>query len=325
MSLPAAQALWAVGPGRCELRAAPLSPPGAGEVLVQAEVGAVSRGTERLVVHGRVPPSEHDRMRGPHMDGAFPFPVKYGYVSVGRVLDGAMPQGTRVFCLHPHQTHYVVPASDVVALPAATPPDRAVLAPNLETAINVVWDSRLSIGDRVAVVGGGVVGLLVAWLAAQTAGTQVVVVDLVDRRDVAASLGVAWSPSAEELGDDHDVVIEASGHPQGAHTALALAGAEATVVVASWFGDQEVVLPLGQAFHSRRLTLRSSQVGQLPPSHQRRWTYRRRMALALRLAAEPALDALFTHEVPFSELAERLPQVTSEGGGPLCVRVRYRT
>jgi len=227
-----------------------------------------------------------------------------------------------VFCLHPHQSEYVVSVDAVMPLPASTPLDRAVLAPNLETAINIIWDSGASVGDRVAVVGGGVVGCLVAWLAGQIPGTEVTIVDPADRSREAEALGVAWAPNADLL-EDHDVVVHASGHPAGAVTALSIAGNEAVVVEASWFGDHPVSLPLGRAFHSRRLTLRSSQVGQLPPSRKARWTYRRRMERALALAAAPALDILFTEDIPFRALPTRLPQVTAAGAPGMCYRVRY--
>jgi len=317
-----ARALWAVGPGRCELRDEPVEAPGAGQVQVRATVGAVSRGTERLVVHGRVPVSERERMRGPHMGGRFEFPVKYGYVSVGVVEAGDAPAGQPVFCLHPHQSRYTVPAGDVVPLPPETPAGRAVFAPNLETAVNVVWDSGASVGDRVAVVGGGVVGCLVAWLAGRLPGSDVALVDPVDRSDVARALGVRWQPGPEGLGD-RDVVVHASGNPAGAAAALALAGDEATVVEASWFGAQEVSLPLGGAFHSRRLTLKSSQVGRLPPARRPRWAHRRRLELALRLAADPVLDVLVSDDIPFEALPQRLPAITAPGDTGLCYRVRY--
>jgi NADPH:quinone reductase-like Zn-dependent oxidoreductase len=317
-----ARALWAESPGRCALRTEDLPTVGDDDVLVRTEVSGISRGTESLVHAGRVPASEHERMRGPHMAGRFPFPVKYGYAAVGRVEAGALSVGTPVFCLHPHQERFVVPATDVVPLPSGTPVARAVLGPNLETAINVTWDASIGVGDRVTVVGGGVVGCLVAWLAGQTAGTEVQLVDVRDRSEVARALGVSFATPSTADGD-RDVVVHASGHPDGAATALRLAGVEATVVEASWFGDQPVPLPLGQAFHSRRLTLRGSQVGRIPPQRQPRFDHRRRMQLALRLAADPALDCLFDADLRFSELPDTLPPLLAPGAGGLCHRVWY--
>ncbi|KAH8053932.1 L-threonine 3-dehydrogenase [Aureococcus anophagefferens] len=287
-SITESTALWYVGGRACELRARPLPEPGANQVLVVATHGAVSRGTETLVLEGLVPASESERMRCPHMDGAFSFPAKYGYVSVGYVARcgaGAEAlQGRRVFCLHPHETAYVVDAAMANPIPAGTPSPRAVLAPNLETAINVVWDAKISVGDRVAVA--------------------------------------RERPRRERR--DRDVVVHASGHPAGAATALGLAGDEALVVEASWYGARPVALPLGEAFHARRLTLRSSQVGQLPADRRPRWTYARRLAVALDLAADPTLDVLFEDAwIDFDELHEAIPRVCGDGASGLCHRIFY--
>lgn len=327
-------ALWYVGGGRCELRRATAAGAlGDGEVLVVATHGAVSRGTESLVLQGLVPASEHERMRCPHMDGHFDFPCKYGYVSVGVVeACGAGAEalvGRRVFCLHPHEDRYVVAQSWVHVLPEGTPSPRAVLAPNLETAVNVVWDAKISVGDRVAVVGAGVVGCLVAYVASRVPGTDVVLVDVNGARDtVARALGVDFrTPDGLAPGDgDRDVVVHASGHAAGAATALDLAGDEALVVEASWYGARRVDLPLGEAFHSRRLTLRSSQVGQLPVDRRPRWTFPRRLAVALDLASDATLDVLFEpDDVPFAGLADAIPRVcgAAAGASGLCHRVRY--
>jgi 2-desacetyl-2-hydroxyethyl bacteriochlorophyllide A dehydrogenase len=317
-----ARAFWSIAPGVGELRDEPLRAPGAGEVLVEAWYSGISRGTESLVLAGRVPASEHERMRAPHQAGAFPFPVKYGYQSVGRVVEGASElAGRMVFCLYPHQSRYVVPAADVIALPDGIAPARAVLAGNLETAVNGVWDARLLVGDRVAVVGGGVVGCLVAYLAARVPGCDVELIDVLPARArVAAALAVAFA-SPDRARPDADVVFNTSGSPAGLTTALSLAGHEATVVDMSWYGDRPVELPLGGAFHSRRLTIRSSQVGGLPAPQRARWTHRRRLALALSLLADPALDALIDGESAFNELPAVLPRLAASLS--LCHRVRY--
>ncbi len=315
-----ARALWAVAPGRCELRDETLPALGADDVLVEASWSAVSKGTEGLVLSGRVPASQHEAMRGPHMGGGFPFPVKYGYCVAGTVVEGALPVGTQVFCLHPHQDRFVVPVS--WAVPHHVPAERAVLAANVETALNVVWDSGAGPGDRVVVVGGGVVGCLVAWLAGQLPGAEVVLVDVLpERAAVAEALGVSFA-RPDEVAGDADVVVHASATEAGARTALGVAGHDGMVVEASWFGDRSISLPLGEAFHSRRLVLRSSQVGQIPPQRRPRWTHRRRLEKALELCGAPGLDALFTGSCTFDELPERLPEVVVGSG--LCHRVDYR-
>ncbi|MGZ3427149.1 MAG: zinc-dependent alcohol dehydrogenase, partial [Polyangia bacterium] len=315
-------AFWTIAPGKGEIRDETLRPPRDDEVLVAAWYSGISRGTESLVLSGRVPESEYERMRGPHQQGSFPYPVKYGYQSVGRVLAGPPELAGRfVFCLHPHQSLYVVPAADVLPLPDHVPPARAVLAANLETAINVLWDAELHLGDHVAVVGGGAVGCLVAYLAARVPGCSVELVDVAPgRAPVAAALGVAFA-APEAARPEADVVIHASGNAAGLRTALALAGQEATVVELSWYGDAPVELSLGAAFHARRLTIRSSQVGGVPAAQRARWTHRRRLTLALSLLSDPALDALIDGESELEELPLVLPRLAVTAA--LCHRVRY--
>jgi threonine dehydrogenase-like Zn-dependent dehydrogenase len=283
----------------------------------------VSRGTELLVYAGRVPPSEYARMRAPHQSGEFPWPVKYGYANVGIVKEGPSELlGRTVLCLYPHQTAYVVAANAVVPVPEEVPPGRAVLGPNMETALNVLWDAGVKAGDRVAVIGAGVVGASVAYLAARHPGTDVELVDVdPSKARVAAAHGVRFASPADAR-PEADVVIDASGVPGGLLTALSLTGQEATVVEASWFGDRDVTLPLGAAFHSRRLRIQSSQVGQLPPSQRARWTHRRRLETALALLADPALDVLVSGESPFEELPEAMERFAA-GEPALCHRIAY--
>jgi Zn-dependent alcohol dehydrogenase len=322
-----AQAFWIAEPGRGELRSERLATPGAGEVLVRALFSGVSRGTEALVLRGDVPPSEHARMRAPFLQGDFPAPVKYGYSSVGVVEEGPDElRGRNVCCLYPHQTRYVVPASAVHVLPDALPPARAVLAANLETAVNGLWDAAPRIGDRIAIVGAGTVGCLTAWLAAGIAGCYVELVDVDERKAAAAeALGVKLKLPAAAMAEA-DLVVHASGSAAGLETALELAGFEATIVELSWYGTQRPAVPLGEAFHSRRLTLRSSQVGSVAAAQRGRWTTKRRLELALALLAEPraaALDALVTGESPFEDLPHVLPALAAARDAPLCHRIAY--
>ena len=304
------KALWYVGPGRAELRAEEIPAPKPGEVRVRSLFGAISRGTERLVQAGRVPASEHDRMRAPFMGGTFPFPVKYGYATVGRVEAGpAELQGQVVFSLHPHQSLFTVPVEAVFALPADVPPRRAVLAPNMETALNAVWDGAPGPADRIAIVGGGLVGLLVAYLCARLPGADVTVVDIAaGRAEPAQAVGAGFA-SPGSAPEDCDLVFHASGTATGLATALRLAGEEASIVELSWYGSGDVAAPLGEAFHSRRLRLVSSQVGKVAPSHRPRWTHGRRLAAALALLKDPVLDALLAPAAAFEELPAKLPSV----------------
>jgi threonine dehydrogenase-like Zn-dependent dehydrogenase len=319
-----ARAFWVAEPGRGEIRAEPLRAPAADEALVRTLYSGISRGTEALVFMGRVPEGERARMRAPFQAGEFPAPVKYGYANVGVVEQGpAALEGRCVFCLFPHQTRYVVPATALHALPDAVPPARAVLAANLETAVNVLWDAAPRIGDRVAVVGAGTVGCLVAWLAARIAGAEVELVDVDARKaDAARALGVPFRAPAGAR-READVVIHTSGSAAGLATALELAGYEAAVTEASWYGDASPAVPLGAAFHSRRLELKSSQVGAVAAAQRSRWSHERRMGFALRLLAHAELDALVTGESPFDELPAVLARLAASPGYTLTHRIVY--
>lgn len=319
-----AQALWYSAPGRADIRQEALAPPGADEVRVRALFGAVSRGTEALVLAGRVPVSEFERMRAPFMAGNFPFPVKYGYATVGRIESGAEAlRGRTVFTLYPHQDFFNIPANAAMVLPDNLPPHRAVLAANMETALNALWDAAPGPGDRIAIVGAGVVGSLVAYLCGRLPGAEVTLVDINPARaELAQVLGVSFARPEIARGDC-DLVVHASGNPAGLGTALALAGNEGTVLEMSWYGDAPVAASLGGAFHSRRLRLISSQVGQIAPSHRPRWSYGRRLAAALALLIDPRLDALLAPSVLFGDLARRLPDILDARNGILCQLIAY--
>jgi threonine dehydrogenase-like Zn-dependent dehydrogenase len=320
-----AEALWYAAPGRAEMRRETVPAPGPDEVLVRALHGAISRGTERLVLAGRVPPSEYARMRGPNMGGAFPFPVKYGYATVGRVQAGLKHLvGRTVFALHPHQSRFVLPASAVSPVPDGVPPRRAVLAANMETALNATWDAAPGPTGRIAVVGAGVVGALVAWLCGRMSTTQVTLVDVLpSRASLAERLGVGFAVPADAP-RDCNFVFHTSASGAGLATALALAGDEASIVELSWYGAGDVPVPLGGAFHSRRLRLISSQVGKVAPSRRAEFTHARRLATAIELLAEPALDALLTDGTPFRELPQKLPRLLAPEADVLCPVIDYR-
>jgi len=319
-----AEALWYSAPGVADIRQGALAPPAADEVRVRALFGAVSRGTEALVLAGRVPVSEFERMRSPFMAGNFPFPVKYGYATVGVIEGGAeASRGRTVFTLHPHQNFFNIPASAAVVLPDNLPPQRAVLAANMETALNAVWDAAPGPADRIAVVGAGVVGSLVAYLCGRFPAAEVTLVDINPARaELAKTLGVGFARPESAKGDC-DLVVHASGNPAGLGTALALAGEEATVLEMSWYGDAPVTAPLGGPFHSRRLRLISSQVGQIAPSHRPRWSHGRRLAAALALLTDARLDALLAPPVLFQDLAQRLPEILDARNGILCQLIAY--
>ncbi|WP_296101333.1 zinc-binding alcohol dehydrogenase [uncultured Agrobacterium sp.] len=317
------RALWIEAANRCAVREESLQPNQADQVLVRTLYSGISRGTESLVLAGKVPCSEFDRMRGPHMEGSFSFPVKYGYSTVGKVEAGADDLiGKTVFCLHPHQDRFVTTKDMVTLLPEEVPTERGVLAANMETALNIVWDAMIQPGDRVAVFGAGVVGTLVANLSRRVAGTDTVLVDTnTDRRAHTEAMGISFT-EAGTLKGEFDVLINASAAGAALSEAIENAGTEARIVEASWYGDKSISIPLGGAFHSKRLQLVSSQVGAVPPARRVRWSFGRRMAKALELLADDSLDHLISGETDFADLAEDYPRILSSQT-TLCHRIRY--
>ncbi|MGH6899524.1 MAG: zinc-dependent alcohol dehydrogenase [Geminicoccaceae bacterium] len=319
-----ALAFWVVAPGRGELRRELLPEPGPGEVLIEARASGISRGTETTVFQGRVPASQYRIMRAPHQAGEFTFPLKYGYSSVGVVAAGPDDWlGRRVFCLHPHQDRYVVPRRAVISVPASVPDERATLVANMETVVNALWDAAPRLGDRVAVVGAGVIGTLAAALAARMPGAAVQLVDVnPDKAEIAAALGVSFAPPGVAT-PRADLVIHASGTAEGLATALDLAGFEATVIELSWYGDREITVALGEGFHSRRLRLVSSQVGTVATAQRARWDRRRRLALALDLLADPRFDVLLERAVPFARLPEVMAELAAQPSKVMCQVIDY--
>lgn len=319
-----ARAFWLREPGFGEIRNVVVPKPDPGEVLVRTLRSAVSRGTETLVFRGGVPADQGDEMRAPFQEGSFPGPVKYGYLNVGRVEHGPPDLvGRTVFCLYPHQTAYVVPATAVVAVPDDVPPGRAVLAGTVETAVNALWDAAPLVGDRVTVVGGGMVGLCVARLLVGIPGVEVTVVDVdPGRAEVAAAIGAGFALPADAPGG-RDLVVHASASSEGLQLSLDLLAAEGIVLDLSWYGDAEVRLRLGGAFHSGRLSIRSSQVGMVSPGRRSRRSTTDRLALALQLLRDPAFDALITGSSPFDELPDVLRALADGSLPALCHTITY--
>jgi NADPH:quinone reductase-like Zn-dependent oxidoreductase len=319
-----ALAFWLREPGVGEIRPVALTPPGTGEALVRTVRSAVSRGTETLVFNGRVPESQYAVMRAPFQEGDFPGPVKYGYLNVGVVEQGpARLRGRTVFCLYPHQTAYVVPAEALALVPEDVPPERAVLAGTLETAVNALWDTAPLIGDRVTVVGAGMVGCCVARLLTRMPGVQVTLVDVdPTRAGVAAALEVEFALPGEATGG-RDFVVHTSATSAGLQQSLELLAAEGSVIDLSWYGDAEVKLSLGGAFHSGRLAIRASQVGTVATARRGRRTPADRVTLALELLRDPAFDALMSGASRFDELPDVMSGLASGTLPALCHTITY--
>jgi threonine dehydrogenase-like Zn-dependent dehydrogenase len=319
-----ARAFWLRSPGQGEIRSVVLPPTGDDEVLVRTLYSGVSRGTETLVFRGGVPESQHDVMRAPFQEGNFPGPVKYGYLNVGIVEEGPASLLHRtVFCLFPHQTRYVVPISAVTVVPDTVPAARAVLAGTVETAVNALWDAAPLIGDRIAVVGAGMVGCSVAAVLAGFPGARVQLVDVDPARaSVADALGVRFVTPDQAAGDC-DLVVHASATEAGLTRSLELLATDGQVIELSWYGDRRISLPLGEFFHSRRLTVRASQVGTVSPARSARRGYADRLAVAVDLLANPAFDALVTGESTFEDLPLVLPRLADGELFALCQRISY--
>jgi NADPH:quinone reductase-like Zn-dependent oxidoreductase len=294
------------------------------DVVIHTLYSGLSRGTERLVFEGRLPESEWLRMRAPHQTGDFPFPVKYGYAAVGVAEAGPSALiGRNYFALFPHQSRFVLPACSLVPLPDGVPARRAVLAANMETALNAIWDSGALSGQSIAVIGAGLLGCLIGFLAARLPGTKVTLIDrLPERADVAEQLGLGFS-MPEHAASGAEIIFHTSASEAGLRLALEIAAFEARIVEASWFGDRQVTLSLGGSFHSQRLQLISTQVGSVAPAMRARLTHRQRLETALCLLDDARLDALITDEVAFEDLPAALPRLLAPDATGIATAIRY--
>lgn len=319
-----ASAIWYVNNVLPEIRSFALKQPGPNEVLVEALASGVSRGTESLVFQGLIPETDYDRMRAPHQEGNFPYPVKYGYSMIGKVLQGPADLiGKRVFCLYPHQTRFVIHRDKLTPIDDTIPTARAVLAANMETALNAVWDGFAAPGDRIAVIGAGVVGCLTAYLASRIPGTRVSLVDLnPDRRIIAESLDIKFC-TPDQIGSDFDLIFHASASQSGLQMAIDCAGFEARIIEVSWYGTRSISIGLGAAFHSKRLQIIGSQVGTIPPARRSRWSFDRRLSTALSLLNDPRLDSLLDEACHFEQAPDSLSKWLAANGRGLCHRIIY--
>ncbi|MBX2806233.1 MAG: zinc-binding alcohol dehydrogenase [Hyphomicrobiales bacterium] len=294
------------------------------KLCIESLYSGLSRGTERLVFEGRLPESEWTRMRAPLQHGDFPFPVRYGYAAVGRVEDGPDALiGRTVFALHPHQTRFAVPVNMAIPIPDHIPPRRAILAANMETALNAIWDSGAAAGNRIAVIGGGLVGLLITRLATRIPGAQVTLIDINPERAQYAGLFGAAFRHPDEAGQDYQIIFHTSATQDGLRLALGIAGFEARIIEVSWFGDKDIALPLGGAFHSQRLQIVSSQVGHVAAPVRFNFTHRQRLATALMLLDDADLDSLITEDVAFKDLPAELPRLLAADAKGVATAIRY--
>ncbi|HWN99800.1 MAG TPA: zinc-binding dehydrogenase [Blastocatellia bacterium] len=335
-----AVSVWFTSPRTVELRAASARPPSSGEVRIEALYSGISHGSEMMVYRGEVPPGLALDATLPTLQGSCTFPVKYGYASVGRVVDigsdvSGLSEGDLVFAFNPHETCYTVPATVVIRLPQKLDPPIGVFAANIETALNSLLDAAPRLGERVVVIGQGVVGLLITQLARRAGASLVITSDLYETRrrlSLSAGADLAVDPSTDSLservaamtrGTGADVVIEASGQPRALDDAIGIAALEGRVVVVSWYGTKRADLALGSDFHRKRLTLRSSQVSNIDPSLAPRWTVSRRRELAVGYLNELLLDDLISHVLTYDRAAEAYRLIDEQPGDVVQVVLDY--
>ncbi|WP_426228054.1 dehydrogenase [Pseudarthrobacter sp. DSP2-3-2b1] len=319
-----ATAYWTTGPEQGELRSEPLPVPGPGEALVRTLYSGISKGTEIVVHTGSVPPRVAEEMRAPHQEGSFPSPVKFGYLSVGVVEQGPADWiGQKVFCLNPHQDRYVTATQDLTRIPDDVPARRAVLTGTVETAINALWEAGPRLGDRIAVVGAGLVGGMVATLLRTFPLGRLQLVDLdPERKNLADRLGVGFAHPDDAL-PDCDIVFHCSASQAGLGRSLQLTGDEGVVIEMSWYANREVAVPLGEDFHARRLSIRASQVGVVARARRHRRTNADRLELAVSLLKDPVFDAFLTGASPFVDLPEVVQNLADGTLEALCHVIEY--
>lgn len=319
-----ATAYWTIGPEKGELRREALPAPGAGEALVRTLYSGISKGTELVVHNARVPDCVAGEMAAPNQEGSFPFPVKFGYLSVGVVEEGpAEWLGTTVFCLYPHQDRYVVPVGSLTVVPDGVPARRAVLTGTVETAVNGLWEAGPRLGDRVAVIGAGLVGGMVAKLLSTFPLGRLQLIDVDPaKRAFADTLGIEFSHPDDAL-PDCDIVIHCSASQEGLERSLQLAGDDGEVIEMSWYADRNVTLPLGEDFHARRLSIRASQVGVVARARRHRRTNADRLQLAVSLLSDPVFDVFLTGSSSFDELPDVVQQLSDGTLDALCHVIEY--
>lgn len=319
-----ATAYWTTAREQGELRSEEIEGPGPGDALVRALYSGISKGTEMVVHRGAVPPRVAEEMRAPHQEGNFPGPVKFGYLSVGVVEEGPEGwKGQRVFCLNPHQDRYVVPVKELTRIPDNVPSQRAVLTGTVETAVNALWEAGPRLGDRVAVVGAGLVGGMVATLLRTFPLQRLQLVDLdPDRKKLADTLNVDFTHPDDALADC-DIVFHCSASQEGLERSLQLVGDEGDVIEMSWYANREVTLPLGEDFHARRLSIRASQVGVVARARRHRRTNADRLDLAVSLLSDPVFDAFLTGSSPFEELPDVVQGLAHGKLDALCHVIEY--
>ncbi len=298
-----AHALWHVDPAHSVLRQQTLGKLTPGECLVKTRFSMVSLGTERLVCKGGMSPEAYGPMTVPYMQGAFSFPLTYGYSLTGEVIDG--PQewlGERVHAMHPHQDLCVIHSHDLTVVPGNVPLDRAVLASNLETAVNGVWDGQPIMGQRVLVIGYGLIGALIAHLVKPIPGIELHIHDIRgSRKELAIANGHHVWDAAESQPGDYDLIFHTSASSAGLQFAIDHTREEGRVIEMSWYGNQTVNLDLGASFHYGRNRIISSQVSRIASPALPHFDHHRRKSLIFQLLADDAYHKFLGEGIVFDQ------------------------
>jgi 2-desacetyl-2-hydroxyethyl bacteriochlorophyllide A dehydrogenase len=331
-----ARSLYFLGPETVTVEERPVPDPDDDQLLVRTERSAISSGTELLIYRDKAPGDIKTDETIDALDGTLSYPLQYGYsavgkvVATGRTVDDAW-EGRRVFAFHPHESHFLATPEEVV--PVDLPPDRAALLANAEAAVNFVMDGRPRIGERVAVFGQGVVGLLTTTFLSSFPLERLVTVDCYDhRRSVSQSLGAdeAVGASADVSAcfdadhiDGADLTFEVSGDPDALNDAIKTTGYAGRVIVGSWYGNKPVNLDLGGAYHRSHVRVRSSQVSRVDPDHLGRWDKDRRFALVRDLLTDVDVDSIVTDEFPVERADEAYDQLDTAPESTLGVMLTY--
>ena len=305
-----ARVLYFQAPRRIEIRDQDVSEPGEGEVRIETDLSGISAGTELLLYRGQLPGGTILDEALPSLSGKVDYPLAYGYAVIGRVVAQGTGVGDllgrRVFAFETHRSAFLARPEELQLVPEDVPSESAVLLPTVETAVGLVHDARPLMGERVLVVGQGIVGLATTALLSRFPLARLVTVDRWEpRRRLSVELGAASSVSPEDLDErDFDLTFEVSGSPEALDVAVTATGIEGRVIVGSWYGGKRAPLDLGTHFHRGRLSLRSSQVSRISPRLSARWTKERRFQVALEAAARLPARKLVSHRFPIERAAE---------------------
>ena len=292
------------------------------ELLVKAYYSGISYGTEKIVHDSQVPANQYEFMRAPHQVGEFNKEVKYGYLSVGKVVVGPKSMMNKmVYTMFPHQSMYILKSSLATLIPSHIPYKRALLTANMETAINAMWDSQPSIGDNTYVIGAGIVGILMAYVLSSTFGIKVTVIDNnASKKKLCKFFNIDFENNINCI-KDPDIIFECSGNASVLSDLINNSTLETKICILSWYGKQQSKIKMGENCFSRRLEIIFSQVGNITPIQSKKWDNLSRRALALKLLDNKKLDSLIDkQEIKLKELPNFFKKGNTNG---LCKVVKY--